>query len=68
MAAELRVLAPREGRTVAGILETAASTGMVECIILGTDADGELVFLNSGVSIRDALWLIEAGRDDVMGK
>ena len=66
MSAELRVLAPRDGRTVDNMLEAARQDGMIECLIIGTDADGEFVFRSSGMGNRDGLWLIEKAREWVM--
>lgn len=66
MSAELRVLAPRDGRTVDNMLEAAQQDGMIECIIIGTDAAGDFVFRSSGMSNRDGLWLIEKARKWVL--
>lgn len=66
MSAELRILAPRDGRTVDNMLESAQQAGMIECIIIGSDANGEFVYLDSGIGNRDALWLLEKGRNWVL--
>lgn len=66
MSAELRVLAPRDGRTVNNILESAREDGLIECLIIGTDANGDFVYLDSGIGNRDALWLLEKGRKWVL--
>ena len=66
MAADLHVLAPRDNRTVESTLEGAREDGMVECLIIGLNSDGEFVFKGSGMGVRDALWLIEKARDWVM--
>jgi len=64
--AELHVLAPRDSRTVEMTLESVAEDGLIECLVLGTDADGGFVFRSSGMSNRDGLWLIEKAREWVM--
>lgn len=64
--AELHVLAPRDGRTVQTAIESAKQDDMVECLIIGTNSDGDFVFLSSGMSNRDGLWLIEKARDWIM--
>jgi len=64
--AELHVLAPRDGRTVEVTLEGAAEDGLIECLVIGTDSDGQFVFRSSGMSNRDGLWLIEKAREWVM--
>lgn len=66
MSADLVVLAPRDGRTVENMLEYAKKNNLVECLIIGTDSDGEFVFLSSGMGNRDGLWLIEKAREWVM--
>jgi len=66
MSAELKVLAPRDGRTTRSTLDMAAECDLAECLVIGTTASGELVFLNSGVSLRDALWLVECARNNIM--
>lgn len=64
--AELHVLAPRDGRTVETTIESAKNDDMVECLIIGTNSDGDFVFLSSGMSNRDGLWLIEKARNWIM--
>lgn len=66
MAADLHVLAPRDNRTVETTLDGALEDGMVECLVIGLNSDEEFVFRCSGMSSRDALWLIEKARDWVM--
>jgi len=66
MAADLHVLAPRDNRTVESTLEGAQSDNLVELLAIGTDIDGEFVYRDSGLSRRDALWLIEKAREWVM--
>lgn len=66
MTAELRVLAPRDGRTVDTALEAAQQADLIECLIIGTDSNGDFVFRSSGMGGRDGLWLIEKAREWVM--
>jgi len=66
MAADLHVLAPRDNRTVESALGGAQSDNLVELLAIGTDVDGEFVYRDSGLSRRDALWLIEKAREWVM--
>lgn len=66
MAADLHVLAPRDSRTVETVIESAKQDDMVECLIIGTNADGDFVFRSSGMGNRDGLWLIEKARNWVM--
>ena len=66
MAADLHVLAPRDNRTVENTLEGAQNDNLVELLAIGTDIDGDFVYRDSGLSRRDALWLIEKAREWVM--
>lgn len=66
MSADLHVLAPRDNRTVDSTLDGAQQDGLIECLVVGTDANGEFVFRCSGMGNRDALWLLEKGRKWVL--
>jgi len=64
--AELHVLAPRDGRTVETTIESANNDDMVECLIIGTNSEGDFVFFSSGMGNRDGLWLVEKARNWIM--
>lgn len=59
-------LAPRDNRTVKTTLKQAANTNFVECLVIGIDDEGEFVFLSSGMSNRDGLWLAEKAKRWIM--
>lgn len=59
-------LAPRDNRTVKSTLDKAAETNFVECLVIGMDDEGKFVFLSSGMSNRDGLWLAEKAKRWIM--
>ena len=48
--------------TVGQALDSAQSAGLTECIVIGYGESGDLVVRSSGMTRRDALWILEQAR------
>ena len=48
--------------TVEQALDSAQSAGLTECIVIGYDDAGAMVIRSSGMTRRDALWIIEQAK------
>lgn len=59
---------PSDTMTVDQALDSAKARGLRDVLIVGYDADGELVFRSSRISRSDALWLAEKMRIWALGE
>lgn len=62
----VRHLGATNTMTVEQALDSAKQADLEEVLIVGYNTDGELVVLSSRMNRRDALWLMECGKDYVM--
>lgn len=65
--AEIIELGAHERMTPEEALGLTSRESPREVLILFTDADGEFGLRSSGMSRKDALWLIELARDAILG-
>ena len=56
----------KEGMTPDDVLGHASRTAWKELLVIGYDVDDNLISLNSGMTRRDALWLLEMERQQVL--
>ena len=54
--------------TVDQALGTAGDAGLTECIVVGYDDEGHMVIRSSGMSRRDAVWILEQAKRHAMGE
>ena len=68
----LHTLPPRDDLSAFGVLSHCANearTGFMEsAIVVGMGSDGQLLVRCSKMSRKDALWLLELARLNVLGK
>jgi hypothetical protein len=53
--------------TVEQALDYTKKDGLTEVLIIGHDADGDLIIRSSHLSRKDALWLLEQGKLHTLG-
>lgn len=54
--------------TVDQAIGSARDTGMTECIVVGYGEGGGLVVRSSGMTRRDALWILEQAKRYTLGE
>lgn len=67
--ADILQLNPHDNMTVSECLHYCLRNAddLTDCIVIGYDADGELVVRSSHMSRKDALWAIMAAADHARG-